>query len=612
MLAHGTFSYDGIDLNAQMMRTQSVRSRPQMDTSGRAKSYTVHEITVRLVLTGRPTDRTVLDWRQRLTTPGKAFRYKDKGFGPLELDIRGDQDVMFGPIPRELSFDPMGESPAGGTACILMWAVSVAVVESGFANLRAGGGAGFDGLELNFSASYDIDDAGYTTRHLTVMLKTAGRRFGDGRQLEDSADVYREILAPPQVEGFRRLWGPWGVNQAKTELTGEVIDEEMGLLYPPPGFCRVEASHDVRSNVMGLSQWVGSIQASYEVIKGAPPSADPLAHFFGVVVKDRVAEIARQIGEKSKSIVPIGMELSEPEIYGRRKARLGFTFTFNQDLNKILGSTGLWRPVPGSNWKDWAASMEAGPANPRGYANMVLRPGDDLIYDPTGTGRTPPIFRSGGSAVPRTPAISPVVGQVTSSPRWTEPLLRTIPGIGPTPADSWVMYESWVWVEVDAGTIPVRPLPVAKPKFDLQELARLNPFDPRDQPRLQQIWDALGPRLPIVAPPRGGPRDPRAGGRIENPNADQQRVRPTMYVYLRGRALRHGFPVPVPSLRDFGGSVPILACRLDRGEGYGQGIVWNTGVNVLYGAQWNIRYHVPDPPNGFIAPLPPNPLLNPA
>lgn len=597
----GRLEYNGVNFNGPFMLTRGVRSHPVMDSSNRTKSYTVHEVTAKLTLTGRPTDAAVLAARRALTTPGRPLRYQDKGFGPLALNVGGAQDVVWGPTPRELSFRPLG----GGNACELVWSVSVALVDcDGENELRAGGGgAAFDGLEMNFAAAFDVDDAGYTTRTLTVSLKVPGVRAGrDGKQLALTADQYRELLAPPQVPGFRRRYGPWQIDEAKTHLSGEVIDVELGANYPPPWVANLEASHTVSSNVMGLATWMGTVSATYELIKAAPSYADPVKHFLGVIVRDRLAATAAAVGKNANAIIPLGLEMTEPEVYGRRKASFRFTYSFNQQLKDILGATGLWRIVPGSDWKLWSASMAAGPANPRGFAQMILNPGDDAIYDSCG-GQTPPIFQSGGSPVPAPPVGPSVVGRLPPDPGLgRNELIGMIPGVEPTPETSWWFYECWLWVEVDAGTIPVRPLPVAKPKRPLQQLLD-NPFL-RANPAAQ-AFDALAGGFPLGG--RGGNpfEPPPRGGKLDV----QQRVYPTTYVYLRGRCFRHGFPVPIPQLVALDGATPILACRLDRGEGFGHGVVMQTGAAPLYGAQWNLRYHVPDVPADWFPPLPPNPIL---
>ena len=349
--------------------------------------------------------------------------------------------------------------------------------------------------------------------------------------------------------------------------------------------------------------WQATINAEYELIKAAPVNQlETAKHFIGTIVKDRVSAIASSLGKNSNTIVPMSLRMRDPEIYGRRKSTFSFTFSYTQTLANILSTTGLWRPVPGSNWGRWAQSMQVGPANPRGFSGLELSPGDDSILDGCG-GKIPPVFTNVTQLVANPPTGPTGIGGFDNT---QGPIPRELRNFfpEPTPEASWLLYDCWVWIEVDSGTIPVRQLPKKPAKNIMQRLLQ-NPFDALDV--LPTAWDLFNGAMPRVPPVVGNPFG-GAGGKLDNP---QQRVKPLMFVYLYGRAARYGFPIPVPSLTKFGGAVPVMACRLDRGEGYGHGITYSAGAAPIYGATWNLRYQIPDPPKGFYPPDIPNPILNP-
>jgi len=583
----GTLTYGNLNLNGPAVRTNNVTARLRMDAAGRGRSWTEYTIGLTLTLAGGPTEAAVQQLRRTLNTPGLKLAYQDRGYGSLVLD--GTQDAVYGPIPKEMGFRPLG----GGNACEIDWQVTTAVpCEVSKAN---------EIIEWVYTAHHDIDPAGYTTRRISVTIRIPGNRAGDGRGLRHTADEYRDRLAPPQIPGFRRTYPGWELDESKTVCRGEIVDEEMGANFPPEFVADLTADHEVSSANQGLALWSATVSADYEIVKGYKgPTTDAAKHFIGVIVRDRVAGIAQALGRNASTIVPISLRLREPEIFGRRKAAFSFTFTYTQFLADILGTTGLWRPVPGSNWSKWAASMQAGPANPRGYAGLEISPGDDNIVDGCG-GADPGLFRN----TPRVVAPPSGPSVVGGLPR--PPLDPSLSGLvadlfpAPAAAGSWIFYECWVWVEVDASTIPVRPLPQKAPDRLLKAFGD-NPFTPGIKGAFFDAMNLLG--MPNLNPAAVG-----GGNRLEN--TPQQRAKPLLYVFLRGRAARYGFPIPIPTLNNFGGAVPVLATRLDRGEGYGHGIVRAASDLPVYGAVWNIRYQIPDPPAGFFPPAPANPTLIP-
>lgn len=593
----GTLKYGSLNLNSPNVLTRSIRSQPVLDKAGRGRMHTQHVIALKLTLAGSsPTDDAITNARQILNTPGLEFRYQDRGYGPLR--INGQSDVLWGPQPRELSFKPLG----GGGSCELEWEVTVAIAcEDGETTLSTGAGVG-EIIAWTYSATYEVDHAGYTTRRINVEIKVPGGRTGP-RGLTRTADQYRLALAPPQVPGFRRTYPGWTIDDAKTSCTGEIVDEEMGVNFPPEWVAELTADHEVTSTSQGLAMWQATINAEYELVKAAPvPTINAAKHFIGVIVKDRVLAIASTLAGDANTIVPISLRMREPEIYGRRKAAFSFSFSYTRQLKDILGSTGLWRAVPGSNWTRWAASMQAGPANPRGFSGLELRPGDDSIVD--GCGGTPPGVFVNGTPAPVPPLGPNVIGAPSAPAGFDREITTVFPP--PTPEASWFHYECWYWIEVDSSTIPVPTLPpkLPKPPKFIPRQMWSNPFDPRPSgPNPPGVFDPFGNLLPGWEQALGG------GARLDNKIEAQIRTKPLVYMFIRGQAARYGFSIPVPTLTQVNGAAPVMACRLDRGEGFGQGTVFAAGGAPIYGAVWNLRYQLTNLPKNWYPPTPPNSLL---
>ena len=238
---------------------------------------------------------------------------------------------------------------------------------------------------------------------------------------------------------------------------------------------------------------------------------------------------------------------------------------------------------------------------------MALVPTDDSIVDGFG-GRLPGIFTD-GPAVPIPPTIPDGgIGDVVQD--------RVLNGTpfpfpDPTPDNSYLTYECWIWLETESGVVAVRPLPT-RPPFTVNQLLTGNPFISNTgliENFIDVINDVIGKMPPNVPLGPNGPSGPNGSA---GPAAlFQQRTAPLTYVFLRGHAVRYGFPVPIPALTDYCGVAPVLSCRLDRGEGYGHGIKRAANQKPIYLATWNLRYLLPGGMQPFFfPPAIPNPMLD--
>jgi hypothetical protein len=196
-----------------------------------------------------------------------------------------------------------------------------------------------------------------------------------------------------------------------------------------------------------------------------------------------------------------------------------------------------------------------------------------------------------------------ITGFPSRPPRVDDSVLTT----KPDPDESWVQYQTEIFCEWDAGSLPVRTLPtkLLDGKADIAGATSV---------LMGAVWDAMNAvsGLPAVSGPAvSGPAVGSAdGGRGKLDAVDvQRRVKPVIYLYLRGRAARYGYKVPVPRLTKVGGVECVDACRLDRGEGFSQGITFAAGTNPIYVAKWNLRYALAASGLPKELPVPPNPIL---
>lgn len=256
-------------------------------------------------------------------------------------------------------------------------------------------------------------------------------------------------------------------------------------------------------------------------------------------------------------------------------------------------------------------------------AKLTFRPGEDRIIDLCG-------------GEPEGPATPP-----------QEPQLRDLFAGQIQPDTSWLLYQNYVTVEAETGTVPVQRLPKkevqdAKTGGLTAELRAANfpgnPASPPPPPPVGRQADVFLPAGIDTSRAVGGRAanllqllrefarqeadagfGPVAGGQSGDagtPKADQapgaqRRAEPACYVVMHGRALRAGFPIPCPELTEVEdmkkGDGLWCVNRTDRGEGFTTGIVGNAVVPV-FGARWRLRYYLKKVPKGPVAP-PRNPIL---
>jgi hypothetical protein len=360
----------------------------------------------------------------------------------------------------------------------------------------------------------------------------------------------------------------------------------------------VEASAEVSTQNMGFLQWAGSVSARYELARTAPNAYAAVNHFLKVLVKDRTGAAARFARDGAENVLPLAFRMAEPTIYGRRLATFQFAYTYTLNEKKdAVAASGLWRPVPGSNWLEWATSLADTALSPFGQARMGFLPGDDRIVD---------LCRPAAPGVP------------AGLPPLPRPILADlVAGAFPPPnaKNSWLHWESELYLETDHGTAPLRTLPGRALDGAKDQFGAVPDLAAPGGATIDALNPAFGAAAPLFPNPDPGGRnrnrlDPQGlvppAGRL----SAERRARPMAFVYLRGRAARAGFQIPAPRLTTVGGVSAVPANRADRNEGFWQKQGFNAATCVVWHARWNLRYALPDLPAGAM-PTPPNPLLDP-
>ncbi len=565
----GQVSYNGFFFSASMETTE-LRISPQYSEDQRTVIFNRYRITIRDVITGRPTDSKCVNARRQLTKNAGAFSYLNRGLGPIQLNTSGVRDVQWGPKPIELSMIPIG----GRNATEIIWSVEFSMPDCSQAKYA------FAPMEFNFSVSFEIDSDGLTTRTYSGFIRIPMTRNNpNDRLLSDNIDLYREQIAIPLLPQFKRTTPMrWAISPDKTKATFTQVDTEFFGPPPPPGVTDWDGSHVISSSEAGLVKWTGAIQASYKVAPGF--SHDVAAQHFLNLVTDRIAFSAAILGKSRQSFILLTFQASEPQLSGPNNTAFSLSYSFVTTLNKILSGSGLWRPIPNSNWQLWAASMET-VLGPRGLAGLRFRTNEDRITDLCDTGTV----------------LSPTGrGEI----RELRSVVDIFVGNCPPSAESWISYENEIEVEADDGVSPLRRVPTQPiTKSFSVDLVSGGGFG---VPILPSNNNNGFPTAKTQVPLWGNVFN--GAGVLES--QFQQRTTPQVFVYLVGRAARACYPIPMPEFVEDDQFKPVSANRLDRGEGFKQSIKYSSGLPI-YVATWRLRFAI-EKHNVSTLPVPKNPL----
>lgn len=556
--ALGALIYNGFTFSEKVL-TQDFSCKPVPDAAGRTVVYTQFSVTVRDYIVGSPADALVEDARRRLSKYGGQLVMTGRGTGGLNVNVGGTRDVAWGPKPQLVRLRPVGRN----NVCEIVWQVDFAIPDCQQAVFQ------FAAMEYVFRLTMEVDRSGLTRRTYSGFVRVPLTRANvNDRRLPWSADELRERIEPQRVPGFRRVPGAFTLSEDKSRLDFSIADEEFPGPAPPPGCIDWKASHTYSCPDAALLRWVGAIEATYEVAKGFQKSVAQ-DHFL-LLAADRIRAFQRETGGKA---FLTGMTIREPELHGRQTAAFTLTYTaIVKKLDDMIAASGLWRPAP-TGWREWDATVGDYALGVRGIAGLRFTPGEDALVDLCGVG-------------------APELRTAARAPTRRAELRSRSPFDQPKPEDSWLAYECWVEIENDQGTVELRGVPTA-------ELRSQPPQPPGAQDEFPD-W--------LISPKQGRLiNDPIPPGKQPDVTVEQ-RAAPLVYLYLCGWAMRVNFPIPLPSLGKVGDVRPKVCNRLDRGEGFAQGVVGNVGF-PLYAARWRIRYVLETVPAVDVGQLvPANPL----
>lgn len=588
-------------------QTVGLSIRPEKTGDGRATSYNRWQVTLEeeLDAPNGTTDTKVQTTIAQLSHQGEEFVFNGRGLGNPSINTGSTVDLKFGP---ETSIDKI-EILGAGKAVRITWTVSFCIP----ACPDAWGQLPTPFLEIVYNTSFQVDDAGFTTRLCSGWATIANNRTRPGSiAARASADDYRADVLTPMIPGFHRRFKPWQLSADNSKLSFGWDDDEMPVVLPE-NVVDLTMEDSLSSQASGLVAWSGTISATYRLRRGGD-GRRAAAHFLQqvrAICKEREEELKRlkdaKGNKKDKAkfvvVVPAAFSAKNPNRYGKPAASFTFSYTFSCPLADLFIAANLWKPVKAITWDKWAASLAGSALHPYGGARAQMRVANDPIFDPC--------YPRG-----RPDQQLPTSGAVENADN-PEDASTSLSNAFPAPdADSsWLKYECTLTIESDSGTVIVKTIPPSAPSSDS------NVFSGEDPARVPpSIFDGyfnkFGTPAPTLPPePTSTTRndvgsvESTSGTTPAKPTTTKSSTA-TCVAILEGFAARVGFPIDPPVLEDVGGVTPEPASRPDMGEGFTTG----TGASVvhtIYFAVWKLRYLLPAVPTGKILP-PSNPLLEPA
>jgi hypothetical protein len=590
-------SYNGVQLS-EYTSTKRVTVRPKLDSSGRVTIYNEYSFVFETWFGDSQTDAEVQEIRRKLTEPGKPFQFNGRGFTPIAINLSrsGPQDCIWGPFTQEIEFDLFHPNATRR----MVWSFVAHISDCKGSRFALSGRV----VEYNTEFTHTPTKEGLV-RTITGHVVIPNFRGGlEGRQALDTADGWREKVLPPMLPRFDREFDFFRLSEDRSRLEWSVTDTEFGL-NPPPKYVvePPDLNHEIKpaGGAGGLSAWVGECTGTYRLAKTCPDRYWPVKHFFGEFVRDRVGAQALEMlknpvpDAKAATIVPVWVGLKDVNIAGPlRTYQMSFVWTFATRLENLLKYTPMWRPVPGSDWKEWQASLSGSLLNPYGTTQVRFRTNDDRITDlcDPGSLHAGDVVKIVGESILR-----------TARDVALEALADVIPT--PKPENSFLSYVQQLYAEIDGGLVPVTTLPEKKP-----------PPEPKFGAMAAVVGApilAADGKVAAVPGGKGGSLDnqQQARGKLENQRNDPQRRRKdVMYVWLIGSASRAAYPIGCPTLTDVNGARVVEMLRVDRGEGYKTWTGFNAGLFPVFHASWRLRYYLPDGLPVGPLPTPFNPLLD--
>lgn len=473
--------------------------------------------------------------RQLLSKAGQQLDINHEGFGPplsINSSSSGVYDVCFGPKPRFISWEPVGNT----NAVEVIWECEYCLpICDGQSGVR------YEGLSaLNYGISYRIDKFGYTTRTVSGYLEIAMTRAG--YSIPDTADAYREVIEVPKPIDYERE-SSWQLSPDKRRADFVITDSQIKSHNAyPVGVVSIRANHRVGWSRRNSAILVNSINATIELAHNQ--SRGRAWDIFRNLVSQRT-QVALDLGDY---VMLESLEADE-ELYGHA---ISFSLSYriiseySGALSKFLTSSGLFKHVGTgvveSDWGHWSDSL-ASIQSTRGLSQLEHSASEDAIVD---------------LCVDAVPPQVPIPYIVPSNP---PTVFASLCNAKPPPDKSYVRFEAAITSIED---VPAT-MQITVGGDDLEPIE----FDPADPSSGNGDTDASKNIVRFI-------EEAPAGLRFQ----------------WTGYAERLGYDIPKPGKLEFGGKT---LRRIGKAK-FRRKYLGKFFCQPLYGAAWNMMYVVDERP----------------
>lgn len=364
----GEISYAGYSFGS--IRQAKVDDTPVHDPSGRKivkirRRLSVHSYIFSDSISGE--QASMDNMRAALERNGQALRLKDIGFG-TEIDTSNpSKHVDIGVGVQVIS---LAMIPAGGEFCYeIFW---VAEYDAPPTCLN---GAPVPGafVAYTYSIGYSVNGEGLVTRRLAGECQVYIPP-GSNYNIEYTFNrLYFTLPIIMRRDSFERVIQPNG-----TTITFSCIDYEQDNEAWPDGLIDCDAEEDFENRPPGFINWSASLSCTVKVAKGYNKALGAVKFF--ALLADRISKLNGMVSASTKGvIIPEKIRMSS-KIFGR-ESRFYVAFRLVACIHDILSGS-LWKPVSGTSYASWAASMAAvGIGDPRGVSQLTYNSNDRVVLD---------------------------------------------------------------------------------------------------------------------------------------------------------------------------------------------------------------------------------------
>lgn len=366
----GIVSYNGYTFDGAFRAT--ISGRDVYDQSGRVVMYTEYTLDVHAIIADSTfgSDVEMAEIHQKLTHSGQELRIESKGFGnPVRAGGAFKRDVMFGPMPQVISWEPIGTT----LACQIHWQCVFHLKECGQAVSNVRGA-----LAVNYAIDVDIDEFGNTTRTISGHILFVNNRIG--RAITETPESFLRAVNAVVPLGFKRR-SRHHYNEAKNRVDFQLIDTEIGTHHNafPEYMSDASARHRVSWGRQSGFKLRNSL--SIRLTPRADISQTTCWLIALTMFEKRIAKQKAALSSDGKPGVVLLQSFSIEEDGFGRPVSCDFEWTHLHCLKKFIDDTGLFTPLVDNDWIKWRTSMANWSHNVRGNAKWQMLTSDDVVVD---------------------------------------------------------------------------------------------------------------------------------------------------------------------------------------------------------------------------------------